>query len=347
LADALDGVWRALGFEAAVPDRAFKGNTAETKTILPVAAGFAAERGLEHLTVVADAAMLAESNLLALEDAGFFFIVGSRIDKVPWKVAEFARAYPGEPVVDGQVFVEPRPAGTKRTGPRRWAVVYQYRQARAERDLRNIAKQVAKAQAVVDGLRPVKRAQFVVLGEQAATLNEPLIAAARARAGIKGYITNLPVRGLPPAPGGSAYRPPCERDPVDPLTVVSHYHQLFEVEASFRISKADIKARPMCVHSRPSIEAHLTGVRRPGGVPRHPTRHRGANPPVRAHATPRPHRRGRHRRRPRHRAPNRARRRRAHPRIAPKRQHHMCHLGDRSQVSASVIVSGARSRQPA
>jgi transposase len=42
--------------------------------------------------------------------------------------------------------------------------------------------------------------------------------------------------------------------------VISSYHQLFEVEKSFRMSKHDLQARPVYHHQRDSIEAHLTIV---------------------------------------------------------------------------------------
>ena len=46
------------------------------------------------------------------------------------------------------------------------------------------------------------------------------------------------------------------------------YHQLWQIEKSFRMSKTDLRARPIYHHKRDSIEAHLTIVmRRPR---RHP-----------------------------------------------------------------------------
>lgn len=38
------------------------------------------------------------------------------------------------------------------------------------------------------------------------------------------------------------------------------YHQLWHVEKSFRMSKHDLKARPIYHHKRESIEAHLSIV---------------------------------------------------------------------------------------
>jgi hypothetical protein len=67
-----------------------------------------------------------------------------------------------------------------------------------------------------------------------------LEAKARALAGLKGYITNVA--------GASAE------------FVIDAYHRLCEIEASFRMSKHDLAARPIYHHKRESIEAHLTIV---------------------------------------------------------------------------------------
>ena len=67
----------------------FEGNTAETKTILPVIEAFQAQHGLTKTTIVADAAMLSAANLKALAEAGYTYIVGSRLHKVPYEIAEY------------------------------------------------------------------------------------------------------------------------------------------------------------------------------------------------------------------------------------------------------------------
>jgi transposase len=48
--------------------------------------------------------------------------------------------------------------------------------------------------------------------------------------------------------------------PVTPEFVIGAYHQLFQIEKSFRMSKHDLQARPIYHHQRESIEAHLTIV---------------------------------------------------------------------------------------
>jgi hypothetical protein len=219
---------------------AFEGNTAETKTILPVIKAFAAAHELPEVTVVADAGMLSEANLADLEDAELRFIVGARIPDIPYQVAEWQRRHPGEPIADGQIFTQPTIMGTK-ADPRRRTIFYQYRADRARRTLKGIDQQIAKAEkAVAAGPAAVKRNRFVQLSGGTRQVNRDLEAKARGLAGLKGYVTNLQ------AP--------------TPEFVLGAYHQLWQIEKSFRMSKSDLRARPIYHHKRDSIEAHLTIV---------------------------------------------------------------------------------------
>ena len=227
----------ARGFPLMV--HAFEGNKAETKTILPVIQAFAAAHQLPEVTVVADAGMLSEANLAALEDAGLRFIVGARIPDMPYRVAEWRRTHPDEPIGDGQIFTQPWLMGTK-ADPRNRMIFYQYRADRARRTLKGIDQQIAKAEQAVAGQAAVKRNRFVQLTGATKSINRQLEAKARALAGLKGYVTNLEA-------------PTAEY-------VMGAYHQLWQIEKSFRMSKSDLRARPIYHHKRDSIEAHLTIV---------------------------------------------------------------------------------------
>jgi len=83
----------------------FEGNKAETKTLLPVIEAFQAQHGLTQVTLVADAAMLSATNLAALTEAGYSYIVGSRLHKVPYDIAEYQKT--GE-MSDQQIVVSPQ-----------------------------------------------------------------------------------------------------------------------------------------------------------------------------------------------------------------------------------------------
>jgi hypothetical protein len=129
---------------------AFDGNTAETKSIVPVIQAFAIAHGLPEVTVVADAGMMSEANLKELEDAGLAFIVGARIPDVPYRVKKWRQTHPGERIPDGQVFVQPTVMGPK-ADQRHRTIFYQYRTDRATRTLRGIDEQIATAEKAIKG----------------------------------------------------------------------------------------------------------------------------------------------------------------------------------------------------
>ena len=125
-------------------------------------------------------------------------------------------------------------------------IYYQFKADRARRTLRGIDEQVAKAAKAVAGLAPVKRNRFIALDGAVKSVNRELEAKARDLAGLKGYVTNLAA-----CPDGT---------PVTPEFVIGSYHELLNIEKSFRMSKSDLQARPIYHRKRDSIEAHLTIV---------------------------------------------------------------------------------------
>jgi hypothetical protein len=224
---------------------AFEGNKAETKTMLPVIEAFMAAHQLPDVTVVADAGMVSEANQKDIEAAGLSFILGAKIPHVPYAVAQWRREHPGEQIPDGRIFTQPWPAA-EASGRRDKTVYYQYRHDRARRTLHGIDEQVRKAEQAVAGKAPVKRNRFIQLSGGTRSVNRELEDKARALAGIKGYVTNLAA-----CPDGT---------PVTAEFVIGAYHQLFEIEKSFRMAKSDLQARPIYHHLRQSIEAHLSIV---------------------------------------------------------------------------------------
>jgi hypothetical protein len=194
---------------------------------------------------VADAGMISAANQKAIEEAGLSFILGARVPEVPYVVAQWRREHPDDEIPDGHVFTQPWPAGPA-DRRRDQVIYYQYKADRARRTLRGIDEQIAKAEKAVAGKTAVKRNRFVQLAGGTRSVNRTLEAKARALAGLKGYVTNLAV---------------CPDDtPVTAEFVIDAYHQLLHIEKSFRMSKHDLRARPIYHHKRESIEAHLTIV---------------------------------------------------------------------------------------
>jgi transposase len=227
----------------------FEGNTAETTTILPVLRKFAERHGITGMVVVADAGMLSASNLNAIEDAGYSFIVGSRITKAPYDLADHFTRH-GDYLTDGQILESTRAMGTGKNKRQR-RVVYQWSFKRSKRDNKTINAQIARAEKIAAGTAPLAKTRFLKVTGAAKELNQATIDRARQLAGLKGYVTNL--------------------DPavMDGATVIATYHELWQVEASFRMTKTDLKARPIFHHEREAIEAHLTVVFAALAVSRH------------------------------------------------------------------------------
>src|SRR5215207_3826565 len=126
--------------------------------------------------------------------------------------------------------------------PGSWRAVWSYSAKRAARDGRTLTAQENRARAVVAGEETARTPRFVKTGNGSVSLDETALARARSLVGLKGYVTNIPAALMPAG------------------EVISSYHDLWHVEQSFRMSKTDLRARPMFHRTRDAIEAHLTIV---------------------------------------------------------------------------------------
>ena len=235
----------------------FEGNTAETTTLLPIVTAFAQRHEIADLVIVADAGMLSAKNLRELDEAGQHFIVGSRSVKAPLDLASHFRWH-GDAFTDGQVIdtltpktartsendvlVKNEPVWDAQEHPGSWRAVWAYSRKRAVRDNITLTLQENKARAVIAGEKASRTPRFVSVKGSDRSLDEASLARARRLVGLKGYVTNLPATRMSAA------------------EVISSYHDLWNVEQSFRLSKTDLAARPMFVRNRDTIEAHLTLV---------------------------------------------------------------------------------------
>lgn len=235
----------------------FEGDKAETLTIIPIINQFIERHSLAGLVIVADAGMLSATNLTALDDAGLTFIVGSRATKAPIDLASHFRWH-GDAFTDGQLIDTITPKNSRtiendaakraepvwdwRQHPRSWRAVWAYSAKRAVRDNKTLTLQENRARAVISGTKKAKTTRFVKTSGNKQVLDEASLARARRLVGLKGYVTNLP------------------SDVVPAAEVIANYHDLWHVEQSFRMSKTDLRARPMFHRTRDAIEAHLTVV---------------------------------------------------------------------------------------
>jgi transposase len=235
----------------------FEGNKAETATIVPIVKQFQDRHGLADMVIVADAGMLSAGNLRELDEANLKFIVGSRVTKAPIDLTSHFHWH-GDAFDDGQVIDTITPRAGRRSEndqalraepvwgpeehPRSWRAVWAYSAKRAARDNRTLTAQENRARAVIDGQKAARTPRFVKTTGDGHSLDQAALDRTRRLVGLKGYVTNI----------GASVMAPGE--------VIGSYHDLWQVEQSFRMSKTDLRARPMFVRTRDAIEAHLTIV---------------------------------------------------------------------------------------
>jgi transposase len=224
---------------------------------VPIIRDFQARHDLADMVVVADAGMLSAGNLEAFEEAGLRFIVGSRATKAPVDLESHFRwhgdAFEGGQIIDtitpknrrlieNDANLRAEPVWDPEQHPGSWRAVWAYSTKRAVRDNKTLTLQENRAREVVEGEKSARSPRFVKTSNGAKTLDEASLARARRLVGLKGYVTNIPANLM------------------DAGEVIASYHDLWTVEQSFRMSKTDLRARPMFHHKRDAIEAHLTIV---------------------------------------------------------------------------------------
>ena len=207
-----------------------------------------------------------QPTLTALDDARLRFIVGARTTRAPGDL-EAHFHWHGDAFTDGQLIDTITPKKGSRSErdkslraepiwdpdahPGSWRAVWAYSKKRAARDTQTLTAQANRARAVVAGEKRPKGTRFVTVHQGDQVLDEASLARARSLVGLKGYVTNIPS---------------CLMGAGE---VVSSYHELWHVEQSFRMSKHDLRARPVFHHTRDAIEAHLTVVMAALAVARH------------------------------------------------------------------------------
>lgn len=213
----------SLGYEV------FKGNTFEGKTMLPVLEAFGKTHGVITPTVVADAAMISRDNIKKLTEGGFSYIVGARLANCsPAVISNIATT------------LNKKDGATIRIATLHGELIAAFSAKRYRKDKSEMEKQIIKAQALINKNESGKRAKFVKkTNDNTPVLDEALQAKATSLLGIKGYYTNIP------------------KEDMDNDTIVARYHDLWHIEAAFRLSKSDLATRPIFHYKEDAIKAHI------------------------------------------------------------------------------------------
>lgn len=213
----------------------FEGNTFEGHTLLPVLQRIEKKYGFKDTTLIADAAMLSKNNLKKLNEAKCRFIVGGRIknesDAIREQILQNIKS-----LHDGNSLDLTREDGTR--------LIITYSTQRAKKDSHNrnrglskLKQRISRGKLTKEHLNNRGYNRFLILeGTMAVSLDENKITADAQWDGLKGYVTNTEHKSE---------------------LIVENYRELWQIEKAFRISKTDLRIRPIYHFRKKRIEAHI------------------------------------------------------------------------------------------
>lgn len=211
----------------------FEGNTYEGHTLIPILERFERRFNLQKPIVVADAGLLSSDNIAALKDKKYRFILGARIKNESAKIKNQILQLN---LTDGQIEKIAKVDDTR--------LFISYSQQRAKKDICNREKGLKRLEKSLKSGRLTKKNinnrgynKYLKLeGKIEIKIDYQKFDDDLKWDGLKGYITNTSLTGK---------------------EVIENYNNLWIIEKAFRISKTDLKIRPIYHRLRERIEAHI------------------------------------------------------------------------------------------
>lgn len=213
----------------------FKGNTYEGHTLVPFLEKMRRRYDFGKPTVVADAGLLSSQNIALLTEKKYRYILGARIRNETDAMKEKLLAC-RKGMRDGSSVVLTKDDCTR--------LIVTYTEKRAQKDKRmrekgvqKLRKKVKSGKLTKEGINNRGYNKFLVLeGEATVRIDEKKVKDDARWDGLKGYLTNTD---------------------LSPEEVVAQYTNLWCIERAFRISKTDLRIRPVFHRKRKRIEAHF------------------------------------------------------------------------------------------
>jgi transposase len=213
----------------------YEGNTFEGHTLIPVLECACTKFGLKKPIIVADSGLLSKSNIEELKALGYVFIVGARIknESIAIKKEILTRA---TRIKHGDSFALDVSDTHK--------LIIGYSDAGAKKDAANRDRGIVRLQRRIKTGRLTKKAlvnqgynKFLkVESDVQVSIDQDKIIEDTKWDGLKGYVTN----------------------PSLPLNqVIANYNHLWAIERAFRISKTDLRIRPIFHRKKDRIKAHV------------------------------------------------------------------------------------------
>jgi transposase len=211
----------------------FEGNKFEGHTMLPVIEAFKKKHQLQQLIIVADAGLMSNKNIEQLLENNYQFIIGARVKN---ETHELQKKILSKPLKDGESI------SINKTDNMR--LIISFSSGRASKDEHNRKRGLFKLEKALQKGKLTKQhinnkgynKYLKLTGEVRIEIDYEKFNADKKWDGLKGYITNTQ---------------------LDNQTIIEHYKQLWHIEKTFRISKTDLRIRPIYHQLKRRIEAHI------------------------------------------------------------------------------------------
>jgi transposase len=211
----------------------FEGNKFEGYTMLPVLDVFKSRYKLEKLIVIADSGLLSNDNIKELQQKQYEFILGGRIKNEKQSVQEKILSLK---LKNGESAVINKDEQLK--------IIISYSDNRAKKDKANRRKGLDKLEKQLRSGKLTKahinnrgyNKYLKLEGQVNVSIDRDKFENDSKWDGLKGYITNTDL----------------SKDEI-----IENYSHLWKIEKAFRISKHDLKIRPIFHRLKRRIEAHI------------------------------------------------------------------------------------------
>lgn len=216
----------AIGYDV------FEGNIFEAHTFIPFIEKMARKFNLLKPVVVADAGLLSNSNIEALERQQYEYIIGARLKSESTAIKNKILSASFK---EGEILTIPKD---------KYKLIVAYKANRAANDANNrkrglqrLEKQIKRGQLTKAQINNRGYNKYLKMtGNITVDIDYGKYQEDARWDGLKGYITN---------------------SQLPPRVIIENYSHLWQIETAFRMSKTDLRIRPVYHRLAKRIEAHI------------------------------------------------------------------------------------------
>lgn len=210
----------------------FEGNIFEGHTLIPMIEKISTKFNLSKPIVVADAGLLSKDNILNLESKNYQYILGARIKNETQKIKDQIL----ESTLKNEEYLVLEKGAAK--------IIVQHSDKRTKKDehnrnrgLQRLEKQIKSGKLTKQNINNRGYNKYLQMeGELKVTIDKEKFENDKKWDGLKGYVTNCI---------------------LTPKEITDNYKNLWHIEKAFRMSKTDLRIRPIYHRLRHRIEAHI------------------------------------------------------------------------------------------